>query len=174
MSDNNTIDLELHQNTMTGPSALDHLAISNVLSCYCEALDTKNFELLEEVFVNDVVADYPFNSNLEGVGSVSEAIRNRLGPIRTHHSLTTQSVVFRGDGKGATAATHFVGVHFGQGPHEGKMLSAYGRYLDELVLLPATEGNLEGVPGASGIWRIKKRKVVFTQRIGDESIMKEF
>jgi hypothetical protein len=96
-----------------------------------------------------------------------------LGPIRTHHSLTTQTITFHQDGKGATAATHFVGVHFGQGPHEGKMVSAYGRYLDELVLLP-TEGDVEGVPGASGIWRITKRKVTFTQRIGDEMIMKEF
>lgn len=35
-------------------------------------------------------------------------------------------------------------------------------------------GEFEGVPGASGIWRIQKRKVVFTQRIGDEKIMKEY
>jgi len=46
--------------------------------------------------------------------------------------------------------------------------------LDELVLLPARGGDLEGVPGASGIWRIQKRMVVFTQRIGDENIMKEY
>jgi hypothetical protein len=46
--------------------------------------------------------------------------------------------------------------------------------MDELELLPAKDGDLEGVPGASGIWRIKKRKVAFTQRIGDEMIMKEF
>jgi hypothetical protein len=98
----------------------------------------------------------------------------RLGPIRTHHNLTTQSVVFHQDGKSAKASTHFIGVHFGQGPHEGKMLSAYGRYVDELVLLPAENGDTEGVPGASGIWRIKKRTVVFTQRIGDEMIMREF
>lgn len=77
MSDNNTINLELHQNMMAGSNALGHLAISNVLSRYCEALDTKNFELLEQVFVSDVHADYPFNSNLEGVGSVSAAIQNR-------------------------------------------------------------------------------------------------
>lgn len=97
-----------------------------------------------------------------------------LGPIRTHHNLTTQSITFHEDGKTAKATTHFIGVHFGQGPHEGKMLSAYGRYMDELELLPAKDGDLEGVPGASGIWRIKKRKVAFTQRIGDEMIMKEF
>jgi hypothetical protein len=46
--------------------------------------------------------------------------------------------------------------------------------MDELVLLPPKEGHLEGVPGASGTWRIKKRTVAFTQRIGDENIMKEF
>ena len=54
------------------------------------------------------------------------------------------------------------------------MLSAYGQYMDELVLLPANDGDLEGVSGASGVWRIKSRKVAFTQRIGDENIMKEF
>lgn len=53
------------------------------------------------------------------------------------------------------------------------MLCAYGRYIDELVLQDVTDGDYEGVPGASGIWRIKKRKVAFTQRIGDEKIMSE-
>lgn len=97
-----------------------------------------------------------------------------LGPIRTHHSLTTQSIIFAPSGTRATASTHFVGVHFGQGPHEGKMISAYGQYLDVLVLSERSDGEVEGVPGASGIWRIAKRKVVFTKRIGDEKIMEEY
>lgn len=54
------------------------------------------------------------------------------------------------------------------------MLSAYGRYTDELVLVHAELGDFEGVYGASGKWRIKSRKVAFKQRIGDENIMKEF
>lgn len=41
-------------------------------------------------------------------------------------------------------------------------------------MLPAEDGAMEGVPGASGVWRIRRRKVIFTQRIGDENIMKEF
>jgi hypothetical protein len=97
-----------------------------------------------------------------------------LGPIRTHHSLTTQSIVFCENRRRAVTVTHFVGVHFGQGPHEGKMLSAYGRYKDDLTLFPTKEGVNEGVPGASGLWRITKRQVTFVQRIGDELIMKEF
>ncbi|KAF1845702.1 uncharacterized protein K460DRAFT_312367 [Cucurbitaria berberidis CBS 394.84] len=152
----------------------DHIAVKNVLARYCEALDLKKFELLVKVFLPDVIADYPFNSNLKGVEAVSLAIQNRLGPIRTHHNLTTQTITFNRDGTEARAETYFQGVHFGQGPHEGKMLCAYGKYMDDLVLQEVIDGDYEGVQGASGIWRIKSRTVAFTQRIGDEMIMKQY
>ncbi|KAF9692252.1 hypothetical protein EKO04_009550 [Ascochyta lentis] len=158
---------------MSKVNPLDVLAIKNVISRYCEALDAKDFALLDKVFAQDVIADYPFNSDLQGVEAVAKAIRNRLGPVRTHHNLTTQRIVFDETGKTARAVTYFQGAHFGQGPHEGKLLCAYGRYIDDLVLQGASNDDCEGVPGASGIWRIKKRKVAFTQRIGDEKIMSE-
>jgi hypothetical protein len=53
------------------------------------------------------------------------------------------------------------------------VLTAYGRYVDELVHQEA-KGDYEGVPGASGVWRIKTRMVLFTGRVGDEKIMEEF
>ncbi|PSN60662.1 hypothetical protein BS50DRAFT_506027 [Corynespora cassiicola Philippines] len=161
---------------MTPPTInpLDRLAIQNILSRYCEALDTKIFDLLDKVFVPDVVANYPFNPDMKGVDTVRNAIQNRLGPIRTHHSLTTQTIVFGSDAKTANAVTYFLGAHLGQGPHEGKVLTAYGRYIDELVLLDAVGGDYEGVQGASGVWRIKRRTVLFTGRVGDEAIMKEY
>lgn len=62
---------------MSVTNALDVLAIRNVLSLYCEALDSKDFKLLEKVFLPDVVADYPFNSDLKGVNAVSQAIQSR-------------------------------------------------------------------------------------------------
>jgi hypothetical protein len=46
--------------------------------------------------------------------------------------------------------------------------------MDELVVMDAKHGDFEGMHGASGVWRIKSRKVAFTQRIGDEMIMEEF
>lgn len=58
-------------------NSLDVLAVRNVISLYCEALDAKDFALLEKVFVQDVSADYPFNSSLEGVEAVAKAIKNR-------------------------------------------------------------------------------------------------
>jgi hypothetical protein len=62
---------------MAGVNALDHLAIKNVLSRYCEALDLKDFDLLNRVFLPDVVANYPFNPDLNGVNAVSKAVQNR-------------------------------------------------------------------------------------------------
>jgi hypothetical protein len=62
---------------MSKANPLDQLAIQNVLARYCEALDTKIFSLLEKVFVPDVVADYPFNSDLKGVEAVQSAITKR-------------------------------------------------------------------------------------------------
>lgn len=118
---------------------------------------------------------------LDGEYAVSQTplTPHRLGPIRTHHSLTTQTIQFSADGRTAYAMTFFIGCHFGQGPHEGKVLQAYGKYVDELVLLEVDgdgdgEGDFEGVRGASGVWRIKKRTVGFTKRVGDEAIMREF
>jgi hypothetical protein len=246
---------------------LDHLAIQNVLAKYCEALDSKDFGMLDEVFLSNVSADYPFNHELEGVGAVKAAIKNRydkcssislnvfytcchieriekayrrvsmphrygsnedahlasplfsgcrvafilsftllfpgfppqlyialpctsfpsisplnppltcpsrLGPILTHHALSTQRITFDdSNAEKAYATTYFTGSHFGQGTHEGKVLQAYGKYEDELVLLD-DYADYDGVTGASGRWRIISRKVKFTKRIGDERIMSEF
>jgi hypothetical protein len=62
---------------MSGITPLDQLAIKNVLSRYCQALDTKDFALLEKIFTPDVVADYPFNSDMRGVEVIKNAIKNR-------------------------------------------------------------------------------------------------
>ncbi|CAN9092401.1 hypothetical protein CC77DRAFT_1019783 [Alternaria alternata] len=158
---------------MSDINPLDVLAIKNVVSRYCQALDLKDFDLLGKVFVPDVEASYPFNEAIQSLDELKDAIKNRLGPIRTHHNLTTQTITFRSDAQTARVVTYFQGVHFGQGPHEGKMLCAYGKYVDDMVMLETKQSDFDGVRGASGIWRIKDRTVTFTQRIGDEKIMKE-
>lgn len=63
---------------MSKINPLDILAIKNVISRYCEALDTKDFALLEKVFLQDVSADYPFNSDLQSVKAVANAIKHRF------------------------------------------------------------------------------------------------
>ncbi|KAH9860472.1 hypothetical protein J1614_011803 [Plenodomus biglobosus] len=170
-----TTPLTMSNNAISNVNPLDHIAIQNVISRYCEALDSKKFDDLENVFTPDVAADYPFQSDLKGIEAVSAAIQKRLGPIRTHHSLTTQRITFDIGGESAYAVTYFQGAHFGQGQHEGKLLCAYGKYMDRLVVTKRdSDGDCEGVVGASGLWRIENRTVAFTQRVGDENIMKEY
>ena len=56
----------------------DYRAIQNTLSTYCFALDDKDFELLNDVFTPDVVANYPFNEEpILGVERLRERIRGR-------------------------------------------------------------------------------------------------
>jgi len=50
------------------------------------------------------------------------------------------------------------------------VLTAYGKYEDELKCVEEGE---EEMKGASGKWRIMRREVVFMARIGDEEIMSE-
>jgi len=77
---------------MSDINPLDVLAIKNVISRYCQALDTKDFDMLEEVFVSDVDADYPFNSSMKSVKEVASAIKKRYAyksvQLAAHLSIT--------------------------------------------------------------------------------------
>jgi hypothetical protein len=199
---------------MPPANPLDYIAIQNTLARYCEALDTKDWPLLNKVRIPPSHTHAPHRfltpSTNKGLhrerpsflplqtrpkqrirsrrrytkqvhddlpltfpsSTTTLLIQARLGPIITHHSLTTSTLVFAADGKSATAKTHFVGCHFGQGPHEGEVLQAWGRYEDELEV--QVGGDVEGVPGASGTWRIRRREVSITKRVGDERVMSEF
>jgi len=56
----------------------DYIAVTNTLSLYCVALDTKDFGLLDEVFVPDALASYPFDGgNLSGLGTIVSVISKR-------------------------------------------------------------------------------------------------
>lgn len=58
------------------PDFHDYLAIKNLLSLYCVALDTKDFDLLHEVFTDHVEASYPF-ANTIGVEELALRISRR-------------------------------------------------------------------------------------------------
>lgn len=94
----------------------------------------------------------------------------RLKPVTTQHALTTQHLLL--DGTTAKATTYFTGVHLGRGRWEGQQVTAYGKYVDELLCVSATEaGNSEIEAGASGVWKIKSRTVTFFGRVGEEGVM---
>lgn len=63
--------------TMSDINPLNVLAIKNVVSRYCQALDLKDFDLLGKVFVPDVEASYPFNEAIQSLDELKDAIKNR-------------------------------------------------------------------------------------------------
>ncbi|OCL11339.1 hypothetical protein AOQ84DRAFT_191815 [Glonium stellatum] len=147
---------------MSSPNPLDHIAIQNTLARYCIALDDKNFNALSDVFVEDCITHYPFpGGELKGVTTVQNAIQARLKPVTTQHALTTQTITISEDGMAASAVTYFTGAHFGTGAREGQLLTAYGKYIDELV---RSESQI-------GQWRIKKRECKFMGRVGELGVM---
>lgn len=87
--------------------------------------------------------------------------------MTTHHALSTQTIVIGEDGRTAEASTYFTGVHWGNGKHEGESFNAWGKYDDSLILI---EGK-GALPGSSGHWVIKKRKLEITKKTGNEGIM---
>ncbi|OCL00634.1 uncharacterized protein K441DRAFT_651620 [Cenococcum geophilum 1.58] len=147
---------------MPTPNSLDHIAIQNTLARYCIALDDKDFAALSDVFVADCDAHYPIpGGDLKGVTAVQNAIQARLKPVTSQHALTTQTITISEDGMTASAVTYFTGVHFGTGVKEGQSVTAYGKYLDELV---RSETQSEQ-------WRIKRRECKFMGRVGESGVM---
>ncbi|KAH9829073.1 SnoaL-like domain, partial [Teratosphaeria destructans] len=155
--------------TMSASTPFDYQAIRNTISLYCLALDTKDFALLPQVFTADVEAIYPIRT-ATGVDALAGAIEKRLSPVSSHHTLGTQIIEIAPDGRAAKARTYFTGVHFGRGRWEGKAVTAWGTYVDDLVLVdgPAARNVL---PGASGQWLIKRRECLWTKRLGEEGVM---
>lgn len=97
----------------------------------------------------------------------------RLSPVTTQHALTTQQITIAASGTEAEVKTYFTGIHFGTGKWEGQQVTAWGMYEDTLRVDP--EGQGQGVEGASGNgrWRVCRRKVGFTKRLGEEGVMQE-
>ncbi|KAK3678337.1 hypothetical protein LTR78_001634 [Recurvomyces mirabilis] len=149
------------------PNAVDYIAIQNTISRYCIALDTKNFDLLKQVFTEDVDTVYPFGGQRKGVQPIIDAISKRLSPVTHQHALTTQHIEIAADGKSAESTTYFTGIHFGKGKWDGKEVTAWGKYDDRLTLI---EGK-QSLPGASGQWFISRREVSFFGRLGEEGVM---
>lgn len=55
----------------------DYEAIRNTVALYCIALDTKDFDLLDEVFTADVETVYPFGGKRKGIKDIKGAIQKR-------------------------------------------------------------------------------------------------
>ncbi|KAF1343549.1 hypothetical protein BDV97DRAFT_305916 [Delphinella strobiligena] len=140
---------------------LDYEKIRNTIARYCIALDTKDFTLFDKVFAKELYAKYPFGGAFTDRSALAEAITKRLSPVTTQHALTTQIITINQNNTSASATTYFTGVHLGEGRWKGQLVTAYGKYVDELIFVPFLAE-----------WLINKREVIFMGRVGDEGVMK--
>ena len=70
------------------PNPIDYFAIQNTISRYCIALDTKNFNLLQSVFSQEVEAKYPLSSHgFKGERELAAAIEKRFIRLHPFHLL---------------------------------------------------------------------------------------
>ena len=123
----------------------DRIEIQDLLTRYCKAIDTKDWELLDTCFTPDAHVDYVSSGGI--AGSYPEA-REWLGkalaifPV-TLHAISNSEITLEGDrARGRTMVSNPMGF---QNP-DGSMhiFTVYAYYVDELVRTP-------------GGWRIAKR-----------------
>jgi hypothetical protein len=134
----------------------DRVEISDLLARYCIALDTREFALLDEVFVDEVSWDY----DLFGSGSGRDALRDilRAGLAKldaSQHSLSTHLAT--PTDTGVSARTYIQGQHVRQKARAGRLFMIGGWYLDEIVR-------------TSDGWRIASRRFETAWMDGNPSV----
>lgn len=118
---------------------LDKHAIEQVYIRYCELVDSKQFDRMDEVFTADCVGDY---TQSLGPGVISPDRASLIASMHANlgadsHCGATQHNVqnFRiaTDGDTAHAKVHYYAVHRGTGPLAGALYSMWGQYEDDLL-----------------------------------------
>jgi len=116
----------------------DKDAIMQIYHRYCEIVDSKTFDRMDEVFMADCVGDY--TQSMPGVispnrASLIAAMHANLGPNShcgaTHHNVLNFRINVNGDK--AKAKVHYYAVHRGRLAFEGELYSMWGQYADDLV-----------------------------------------
>jgi 3-phenylpropionate/cinnamic acid dioxygenase small subunit len=127
---------------MTPTDLVDLRAIEAVYVRYCEIVDAKAFDAMEEVFTADATGDY---TQALGPGVISPnrasliaSMHRNLGPGSlcgaTHHNVGNFRITLAGDT--AHAVVNYHAVHRGTGRLQGALYTMWGHYDDDLVRTP--------------------------------------
>lgn len=138
----------------------DRLEIADVLYRYATALDTRDLELLREVFTPDVVYVMGVRGELSGVDAIVRKLDEVLGGLEATQHLITNPVI-EVDGDTARSTSYVRAQHYLTGNGTGgNTLDMGGSYRDELVRT------------AHG-WRIERRVLEITWREGNAGVQHE-
>ena len=130
--------------------------INALLIRYCEALDSKNWTLLDEVFLKSAICDYGQAGNPTGLEEIKQTIIHVIGQVEiTQHFLANPSITIAGNS--ATANSYLLAQHIDPGRETDGWYLLGGTYTDELVR--CKEG-----------WRIRYRQIHRRWHLGNSQV----
>ena len=118
---------------MTDLQALiDEREIRDVAFRYCRALDTKDWALLDEVFVPDATGQLGTPTTLVGIEAIRDRIRTALAHLDdSQHLVGNHEIAV--DGDAATHRCYLQAQHIREAATGGPNYIVAGRYEDRLV-----------------------------------------
>ena len=111
---------------------LDDHEIRHLAFRYCRALDTKDWALLDEVFVPDATAELGTPATLQGVDAIRARIRGALERLDDSQHLVGNHEI-EVDGDTATHRCYLQAQHVREAAVGGPNYIVAGRYEDRLV-----------------------------------------
>jgi ketosteroid isomerase-like protein len=111
---------------------LDEREIHAVALRYCRALDTKDWALLDEVFVPDATAQLGAPAMLEGIEAIRGRVRSALEHLDDSQHLVGNHEIAT-DGDSATHRCYLQAQHIRAAAEGGPNWMVAGRYEDRLV-----------------------------------------
>jgi hypothetical protein len=111
---------------------LDEREIRNLAFRYCRALDTKNWPLLDEVFLPDATAELGTPTTLDGIDAIRTRIRTALEHLDdSQHLVGNHEITV--DGDVATHRCYLQAQHIRAAAVGGPNYIVAGRYEDRLT-----------------------------------------
>ena len=146
----------------TAASTLEQLllehALAQTLTRYATACDTRNWDLLQQVFTPDCTTIYGGGYTCEGVARVRHMISTHLDGCGPTQHLLGNLEVDASNLVHPRSKIQVRAVHQGLGERAHLRYDAIGFYEDEWLQLP------QG-------WRIQKRSMTMLLEIGDRSVL---
>lgn len=136
----------------------DRTAIIDLTIAYCWAIDTHDWDALDDVFSDDVTAVLAAPL-LTGVDAIKSRIRKALEPLDdSQHMVSNHQVTMAADGDSATCRCYLQAQHIRNDADGGPNFIIGGRYEDRMVRT------------ADG-WRIQFRELVPMWREGNVEVL---
>lgn len=111
----------------------DLVAITNTVSLYPVAVDTRQWTLFDKVFTRDCVVDFGGPAKFEGLEALKLVFDAIHRPFKATQHFTSNHQIHV-SGTGATCLSYVRGVFVREMPDGGDMFESTGWYDDVLVL----------------------------------------